>query len=198
MKKIIVGFLLFFSMATYAANDTRFYYRNNVINPACVALFNSSTRDLPYVRAVGINGCYNSHLLRTEHRDGNQFFIYNNDKDNAHGRYAYEIIGKTSSGIYVLHTLNQPSTASNIYDMLLFVRLERGTLPIFNDTMATTTAPSFYAMLVGFVQGGDRCSGGIQSASVQGNTVAINRYPSRNSVGQCQGAQSFNVNLAKY
>jgi hypothetical protein len=63
MKKFLL--LIFYILPNLAAaqeNNADFTYKGQPINPACIALFNNSLADFPYISAVNLDNCQNCWL----------------------------------------------------------------------------------------------------------------------------------------
>lgn len=59
MKKLI-WLLACFSPAVFAIKNLGFLFKNEPINPACVAMFNASFADSPYINAINVDECQHS------------------------------------------------------------------------------------------------------------------------------------------
>src|SRR5690349_11127148 len=132
--KTLLSFLMFWISPVLAGNNYGFTYQNEVINPACVAMFNSSMADQPYIRSINMNKCQSSNVAfksTFQTRDGWHYF-YNNDKNQQAGDYRYKVVGKSTNGIYVLYTLSSDGGTLIASDLLL-VRLDKSNEYIYDN-----------------------------------------------------------------
>lgn len=196
MKKIALGLLLTATTPLFAANTAEFLYQKEPINPACVAMFNSSAVDFPYITAINPNECQHSNAafqtsLQTE--DGWHYF-YKNDKDASGGEYRYKLIGKSANGIYVLNTLSSSGGSLNSAQLLL-IKLEPSSQIVYNqDKLQRQSITEM--KLVGYVNGGDRCIGGFADVKLTDNALQIQQHQGKNPV-DCEKIKTFTIDLGK-
>ncbi|WP_423063385.1 hypothetical protein [Candidiatus Paracoxiella cheracis] len=107
----------------------------------------------------------------------------------------YKVLGETANGVYVLHTYNN-NGGKGVFDMLLLMRVTKEKERVYDNGSSATVQSATFLTLQSYVVGGDRCTGGIKSAKVQGNEVIVWQYPKKNSVDQCQGAKKFVIDLS--
>lgn len=194
MKRIIFLCFAWIPLAAFAD----FSVMRGPVQPACVGLLNQQHAPYPVTIAVDLEGCQRSssipHMARQE---GNRiYFLYQaSDGSATDGYFGYEVVGQAQNGIYVLHTFSQLPGAKEIYDALLFVNLTKQTIKMYIDSNKPINDNSTKMNLIGLLIGGDRCSGGIQSATVKNNILTVKKYPSINSVGQCDGANTLTIDL---
>lgn len=178
--------------------DSSFSVDGNLIQPACVALFNQEKVSYPVIVGVDVNSCHSSngipHMTRKD--GGVVYFLYQGPpSQSGNGYYGYQVIGRTTSGTYVLHSFSQLPGAKEVFDALLFITLDNQGIAVYsgaNDPLKTKTTKM---ELTGYFVGGDRCSGGIKSATVSGNQVTVLKYPDINSVKQCEGATKSTIDV---
>lgn len=206
MKKLLItAMLLAFTTASIAATqpvkkaEEPFYIDAKPVRPSCIAVFNLGATGVPFVTALDLLECQKSITTnKTTYLDevGNIYFYVNNKNDDD-GVYSYKVLGETTSGLYMLQTF-QSHGGDEVNDMLLFIELEKATLPIFSRGKLKQNKVALMAKLRGFVNGGDRCSGGIKSAKVSGNKIIIDQYSYINSVNQCEGAQTYVIDTTTW
>lgn len=198
MNKTIT--FLFMGMAmnsVFAENNYGFLYKNEAINPACVALFNSSEADLPYIRSINLNVCQHSNAAfqQTRFEEGWHYF-YLNDKNENEGSYRYKVIGKASNGIYAIRTLSSGG-GTGIYGDLLLIKLVKRNQ--YNYKAAQLTINEITEMkMLGSIQGGDRCVGDFSDIRIENNTLFIKQHNGETPVGDCSNAKinEFTVDLS--
>lgn len=196
MKKIFLLLAVFVILPATSFAD--FKVAGNIIQPACVGLFNQQRTPYPVIIGVDVNRCQGSssipHMAKSD--DGRIYFLYQSPTgDSNDGYYGYQVIGQATSGTYVLHSFSQLPGANEIVDALLFITLNDQNLDIYVDTNKPISEKTTKMLLVGYMPGGDRCSGGIQSAKIEGNTLTVKRYPAINSVKQCEGAKTITIDM---
>lgn len=205
MKSLFISAMLFtFATASIAAQPIKkaedpFYMEGKPVRPSCIAVFNLGAIGVPFVTALDLLACQKSVVTnKTSYVDevGNVYFYVNNKNDND-GVYSYKVLGKTTSGLYMLQTF-QSHGGDEVNDMLLFLNFEKTTLPIFSRGKLKQNKPALMVKLHGFVNGGDRCSGGIKNAKVSGNKIIINQYSYINSVNQCEGAETYVIDTTTW
>jgi hypothetical protein len=195
MKKLILFVFCLFPTLSFA----NFTVAGKAIQPACVGLFDQQRTPYPIIVGVDIHRCQGSsnipHMAKT---DGNRiYFLYQNTSGNTSvGYYGYEVIGQATNQIYVLHSFSQLPGKKEIFDALLFIQLDNQDLNIYASSNKPVTEKTTKMSLIGYMPGGDRCSGGIKSAKIQGNNLFVDQYPAINSVDQCQGATKITINMA--
>lgn len=204
MKKILlILFLLLLSPVYVYAKDTaknlEFKFFDRPVKPACLALFNSTKDNYPYVKAIDLWRCQFGEALpqKTHKNDQGYYYFFKNNKNKQDGLYSYKLMGVTSNGIYVVHTYNDDGH-STPFDMLLFLQLQKAAIPVYDGSAKPNIKSTTYAVLLGYAFGGSHCTGGIKSVKVKGNNVTIVQYPKKNSANQCEGDYSYTINLAKY
>lgn len=199
MKKILFTVLFLSISSVFAENAKNFTYLGHPVKPTCVALFNSTVENYPYVESINLRQCQygRSFLQATHHDKKGYYFFYKNDRNMKAGAYYYKLVGKTTNGIYVLHTYNSHG-ANGMFDMLLFMRMMYRKLIVYDhNSKPAMKEPAAFLTLKSYVMGGDRCTNGIKLAKVTGNKVYVWQYPKKNSVDQCQGAKKFVIDLAR-
>jgi len=177
-KKILPILLFFVSTSLFADTQNEFTFQNNPINPACVAMFNSSMSDGPYIKSINLNACQKSNAAyqtTLKNKEG-YYYFYQNNKDGHDGSYYYQVLGKTSNGIYVLHTLNSGGGTMTADDLLL-VRLVNDTEYTAYNAQTGLKAETITVMkLLGYISGGDRCVNGLTDIKVIGNQIKAKQY----------------------
>lgn len=173
-----------------ALNASGFTVRGQTVHPGCVALFNSNMTSPPFVKAVDLQRCQTSMLKRSRMRVNAKDLVKANN-------YTYQVVGKTGAGIYVLHTWVE-TQASRQWDMVLFLKMENSILYAYSGAKAPYALNQQLAVLLGYVSGGDRCSGGIKQVVVKGDSVEIQQYPARNSQHQCRGEKTYVINTTDW
>lgn len=176
-----------------------FTVSGNTIQPACVGLFDQQRTPYPVVVGVDISRCQgSSNISHMAKSDGSRiYFLYQNaSRSVGDGYYGYQVIGQTTNGIYVLHSFSQLPGDNKIFDALLFIKLEDQYLNIYIQSNKAVSEKTTKMLLVGYMPGGDRCSGGIKSANIEGNRLTVDQYPAINSVDQCQGATRVAIDMA--
>lgn len=195
MKKFYL-LLILVANSVFAENNQGFLYKDEVINPACVALFNSSIADFPYIKSINLNNCQHSNVAyqRTlKDKDGSYYF-YVNDKDSREGEYRYKVIGKTQNNIYVLST-HANGGGTLISSDLLLLQIKRAKDYIYEQTTLNTKEITALN-LIGYVTGGDRCVGDFADVKVIGNQLQIKQYQGKNPI-DCQKTKSYTIDLSK-
>lgn len=198
MKKIIVLVItLLTSSFAFAQVHPKFTFLGQPIRPTCVALFNSTVENYPYVKAINLRSCQSGRSFpqTTHHNNDSLYFFYKNNRDMDAGAYFYKVLGETANGVYVLHTYNNDG-GKGVFDMLLLMRITKEKERVYDNGSSATVQPATFLTLQSYVVGGDRCTGGIKSAKVRGNEVIVWQYPKKNSVDQCQGAKKFVIDLS--
>ncbi len=202
MKRFVIT-MLFLYCGCVAASDNRqandFYIQGKPIRPSCIAIFNLGAKGSPFITSLDLQACQKSVLTnKVTHQDesGNNLF-YLNDKNVEAGSYHYRLLGKTTSGIYVLHTF-ESGPAGDINDMLLLLKLEQKKIPMFTRGKEKHSRPALIATLEGFVSGGDRCSGGIKSVSIDHYNIQVEQYSPINSVQQCEGEKTYTIDTSNW
>lgn len=201
MKKLISPILLLTSLAALAVPQQElsnaFYIAGKPIRPSCIAVFNLGATANPFVTGLDLTECQKSVTTnRATYQDANgQIRFYLNNKDDSEGSYSYQVLGKTTAGIYVLHTF-ESKKGGEINDMLLLLRLEKGAIPLFARGKQKQEKSALIANLAGFVKGGDRCSGGIKSVSIDNYNINVEQYSYMNSVQQCKGETRYTIDTS--
>lgn len=200
MKKygLIAFIFLFFTAASYADEPVGFSVNGRTVQPACLALFNQKRTPYPVIVGVDINRCQSSnnipHMTKTDNE--RVYFLYQSERDTStDGYYGYKVIGKGSNGTYVVHSFSQLPGDDSIYDALLFIQLSKQKVNIYTGLKQPIDIGTTKMLLVGYMPGGDRCSGGIKSAVVKGDVLTVYKYPAINSVNQCVGAATSIIQL---
>lgn len=197
MKKWILCLLCFCSFP--ALTLAGFTVHGDTIQPACVGLFNQRISPYPIAIGIDIDGCQRSDLIPHMAKiDGNRvYFLYQAQGGaGSDGYYGYEVVGQAKNGVYVLHTFSQLPGSSEIYDALLFIKLSKQIVNLYVDSNRPTQEDTTKMLLQAYMPGGDRCSGGIASAKLQNDVLTIKKYPSINSVNQCEGANTITIDLS--
>jgi hypothetical protein len=195
-SKTILYFLLIIVNCARAEKNQGFLYQNEVINPACVALFNSSIADFPYVRSINLNNCQHSNAAfqRTlEGKDGSYYF-YINDKNSIEGEYHYKVIGKTKDNTYVLST-HSSGGGTLISSDLLLLKLKKTKEYLYEQEVLH--AKEITALdLIGYVSGGDRCVGDFAKVTVTENQLQVAQYQGNNPI-DCKKTKAYSIDLEK-
>jgi hypothetical protein len=180
----------------FVTNNFEFNYQNQPINPACVAMFNSSEADPPYIRAINLNVCQNSNAAfkKTLQNDG-WYYFYNNDKDEQEGDYHYKVVGKTTNGIYVLHTLSSGGGTLIASDLLL-IRLDKNMQYVYDGPQLKTEEITEMKLL-GYIIGGDRCVGSFADAQIVGNYLKLKQNNDKTPDGDCKKQQEYSIDLSQ-
>ena len=194
-KGIVTLCLLIFSVTSLAAGGD-FSILGKPINPACVQKINGSLTYAPYVTSFDVAGCQASlsHKFKVYNHGKGKYCIYKNNKNKDDGYYCYRVAGKSSNGIVVLHTVNSQG-GSGVFDMLLLLQvkhIQRYDVPM-RSVLHIGKGP--FVVLIGYMPGGDRCSGGFQKVSVAASRLEVMQYPFKNSASQCEGAVHYSVDL---
>jgi hypothetical protein len=175
-----------------------FTVSGNTIQPACVSLFDQQRTPYPVIVGVDINRCQASgNISHMAKSDGRRiYFLYqNSSRSTSDGYYGYQVIGQATNGTYVLHSFTQLPGDNKIFDALLFIKLEDQYLNIYVHLNKAVSEKTTKMLLVGYMPGGDRCSGGIKSAKIDGNILTVDQYPAINSVDQCQGSATVAIDM---
>ncbi len=79
MKKIIV-LVITLLISSFAYAQTKFTFLGQPIRPACVALFNSTVENYPYVKAINLRSCQSGRSFpqTTHHNNDSLYFFYKN------------------------------------------------------------------------------------------------------------------------
>lgn len=181
-KKFVAVIFITISSSLVANAEEGFVFQNNPINPACVAMFNSSMSDGHYIKSINLNECQKSNAAyqTTFKNKKNYYYFYKNNKDESNGSYYYKVIGKTKDGIYVLHTLNNDGGTMTADDLLL-IRLYNGTENSIYDSHEGLRVESISVMkLLGYISGGDRCVNGLTDITVIDNLIKAKQYDGKN------------------
>lgn len=138
MKKLFF-ILLVLTNSAFAENNN-FSYQNKPINPACVALFNSSEADKPYIKSIDLSACQNSNVAyqKTLSDAPSTYYFYINNKNIDQGKYSYTVLGKSKDGIYAIKTLNNTGGTLTAVD-LLFIQLANNEMKLIRYTPFTST-----------------------------------------------------------
>jgi hypothetical protein len=194
MKKLMAGIICLLPLAAYAD----FAVDGNTIQPACVGLFNQQHSPYPVIVGIDVDGCQRSNVIphMAKADDHRVYFLYQGQDGSAtDGYYGYEVIGQAANGTYVLHTYSQLPGMTEVRDALLFVQLTQQKIKMYVSSSKPTREKGTKMLLVGYMPGGDRCSGGIQSATLKNSVLTVKKYPAINSVSQCEGAQTLTIDL---
>ncbi len=195
MKKLLL-LLLFGMNSALAENNYGFLYQGEPVNPACIAMFNSSEADLPYLSSINLNACQHSNAAsKTILKNKNFYYFYNNDKDVKDGTYGYEVIGKTANNIYVLNTSSSGSGTLVASDLLL-VRLDKSNQYVYNGPQLKINEITEMKLL-GYMIGGDRCVGAFANIQIVDNTLKIKQFNEENPGGECKKTREFSIDLSK-
>jgi len=188
--------LLFFSIGnTFAATSDDFVFQGKPINPACVAMFNSSMSDTPYISSIILNNCQNSNAAYKtilKNKD-NSYYFYNNNKDEREGSYSYKVMGKTNNGIYVLRTLGSGG-GTMIADNLLLIRLVNRSLYVDEAHSGLKDNVIIEMKLIGYISGGDRCVGGYDEIKVIGNQIKAKQFTGKDAA-DCTSSKNVTIDL---
>lgn len=197
IKKLFFLLLAWINSAL-AQNDYGFTYQNEAINPACIAMFNSSFADFPYIRSINLNVCQHSNAAfqkAFQTGDGWHYF-YNNNKDLKEGQYRYKVVGKTTNGIYVLHTLSSGG-GTLVIGKLLLIRLDENKEYIYKRISQPKVNNIVEMKLIGYVYGGDRCIGNFANVQVIGNELKIKQHDGDTPIGDCEKVKVYSIDLTK-
>ena len=197
MLKQCLAILLLITTTIYADSQAGFTFKNEPINPACVAMFNSGMADLPYIKSINMNVCQHSNAAyqkTLQATDGSYYFNVN-DKDDSEGQYSYKVIGKSANGIYVLSTQASGGGTMVASDLLL-LRLNENLEYVFNRVSNPQINNITVLRMLGYVNGGDRCVGGFAEVKLVGNQLNIKQYNGANAV-DCSKTKEFSLDLSK-
>lgn len=198
MKRILFISLFFITHAIAAPeNNTDFSYQGQPINPACIALFNNSLSDFPYISAINLDNCQNSNAAyqKTMISPEGWVFYYINNKDSSQGIYRYRLIGKSENNIYVLNTENNGGGTSTFTDLLL-IRLVSKKIAVFNRSSTPEIKTYLQLELLGYVIGGDRCVGSFSDVTIKSNLLLVTQH-NGNFPYECDKMQKFIIDLSK-
>lgn len=194
--KIIPCLLLLYSITGFAINNSGFYFQNEPINPACVALFNSSMADHPYINAINLNECQHSNAAYQKTlRKNNSFFFYLNNNNLNDGMYSYSIVGKTTNGIFVLDTKSNGG-GTLVASELLLIRLVENKQFVYDGSKLKVNSITEMRLL-GYIIGGDRCVGAFADAKINGNILHITQFDDPTAGGECKKTKSYSLDLGK-
>jgi hypothetical protein len=196
MKKILV--IMFFGINTiFAGTDYGFVFQNKPINPACIAMFNSSLADMPYINSINLNVCQNSNAAfqtTLKNNDGSYYF-YNNNKNDASGFYSYKVLGKSANNIYVLNT-NTSSGGTLEASNLLLIKFNKSNQYVYNGSSQPKINHVLELKLLGYIIGGDRCVGSFSSVQVIGNNLVIEQHHGNNPL-DCNKFKKYSIDLSQ-
>lgn len=197
MLKKIFFLLLLITGSAYADSNDGFTYQNAPVNPACVAMFNSSMADLPYLKSINLNVCQHSNAAyqKTMQDNNGGYYFYVNDKDNSQGQYTYKVIGKSTNGIFVVKT-NGSGGGTMVASDLLLLRLNTNKDYVFNGSAEPKINDITVLRLIGYVNGGDRCVGDFVDVKVVGNQLNIKQYNGDNAA-DCSKTKDFSIDLSQ-
>lgn len=186
------------STACFGAQPHSFSYQGQIINPACLAVFNISMNDKPWIQSVSIEGCQHSNATNKAIKTDSQgrYYFYKNNQDPNNGTYAYEYIGETPNGVYIVHTYNGNKNNKQIIDDILFLRIKPHIIYQYKANNMPYKDKTPMLSLIGYVSGGNRCSGGIKSTQLQGNLLKLVTYYDHQEPNDCTGTRTFNVDLS--
>jgi hypothetical protein len=168
--------------------DQGFSYQEQVIHPACIDQFTPTlTGDgIPVVRAINLDICQASEL--TAHKPititPNGSYLYT----GADGKLSYKVLGKTLNNIYVIQIASSSSDGSGVFADLLLLQLVNNYLyiPYYVNNEAARDKLRAKATtelrMLGFINGGDRCVGGIHDVKIADNVLIIRKYNGMNPV----------------
>ena len=122
------------------------------------------------------------------------YYFYNNDKDDQEGQYGYKVIGKTTSGIYVVETNSSGGGTLVAYDLLL-LRLNNSNEYVYPSNPQPKVNKIIELKLLGYVRGGDRCVGGFAKVQVIGNQLKIKQYKDDYPSGECKKTKEYSIDL---
>lgn len=177
--------------STFALNQG-FTLGDKPINAACVAMLNSNGADMPFIRSLDMNICQTSNagFAKVTEKDGAYYF----DREEGQGWYEYKVIGKTPNGIFVVDTHDNGGGTLTSNDLLL-LKLEPGKNVVYDDSKKKVMDIVELKML-GYVQGGDRCTGSFKTATLNGYDLVLEQYQGNNAI-DCAKTKSFHIDLSK-
>lgn len=192
MRKVLL--LMLGCNSAFAADNFGFVFENEAINPACVAMFNASVADYPYINAINLNECQHSNAAyQTTLSKGNSYYFYQNNKNYDEGMYSYNVVGKTSNNIFVLDT-TYSGGGTLVASELLLVRLSEVTQHVYDGTNLKVQHNTEMKLL-GYVIGGDRCVGAFAEVKVDKNKLFIKQYNDQMAGGECKKTKSYSLDL---
>ena len=197
MKKMLFIFLFFVTQAIAAQDNSNFNYRGQPINPACIALFNNSLADFPYISAINLDNCQNSNAAyqKTMVTPEGWVFYYINNKDSGQGIYRYRLIGKSANNIYVLNTESNGGGAG-VFTNLLLVRLASKQIAVYDRSSTPKIKTYSQLKLLGYVAGGDRCVGSFPEVTIKSNLLFVTQH-NGDFPYECNKVQKFTIDLSK-
>lgn len=204
IKKIFF-ILLFCTTSAFAENNYGFVYQSEPINPACVAMFNSSLADFPYIRSININRCQHSnaaYIEKMENKNGTYSYcnkINPQDKESLEEDcYSYKVAGKSANGIYVLVTHSWSATGFGVFSDLLLLRLVKTHEYVYDGGNGHTSQPKINQIteiqLLGYVNGGDRCVGDFIDVGLVDNQLKVKQYDNDRPY-DCRKTKNYSINL---
>ncbi len=194
MKKILLLLSLGISSA-FAENNHGFLYQGEPINPACVAMFNSSEADFPYISSINLNVCQRSNAaFKKTMQNKNVYYFYNNGKNIDDGSYGYKVVGKSKNNIYVLGTSSSGGGTLVATDLLL-VKLVKSNQYVYDGPQLKINKITEMKLL-GYVMGGDRCVGAFANVQIVNNNLKIKQFNDANAGGECKKTRKYAINLS--
>ena len=178
-QTLITILTLIISTITYGSGhspqtNNSFSYMNRPVNPACLALFNGSEADMPFITEINLSTCQNANA--SAHWSGKGTSFKQGDTT-----YAYKVIGETLNHIYVLET-TLSTGGSGIFQSILLCRMRGKNHPVWNDQQNQFNPTTYTALTyVGLIPGGDRFTGSFKNLRVEGNKIIGQRYSTHNT-----------------
>lgn len=190
--------LLFAPMFAFSAQQPQLYgfqYHKEPINPICLALINSNIEVSPFIQQIDISGCQNTRgKMKMRFDNTGHVLIYNNNKNLKDGGYAYKVIGKVPSGLFVIHVFNHHKNGK-VFDDLMLVRLFEQNEYTYKQSGTPHLRNYFALKVVGYVYGGYKCSGAIKSAALDGYQLSVTTYMDHQEAHVCKLHRSYVIDL---
>lgn len=154
--------------------------------------------DKSWIRSVSLEGCQHSTpTSKTTHKDNKgRLFFYKNNQNTDDGAYYYEYVGQATNGLYIVHSYNSDKRKEILIDDVLFLRIKPGVSYEYKGSGAPFKETSPTINLIGYLSGGDRCSGGIESIHLAGNKLNIVSYFDHQEPDDCKEKRSFTIDLS--
>lgn len=171
MRNPIGVFLLIFSSSAFAAMT---FLPQQIVNPACFALFDRSDVSPFLIRGIDLNRCQKTSRLQSI--QVNQHWHLINYPRHGEGFYQYRLLGKTKNNIYVVETVNNTGGTAQMMNVLLFKLVDKID-DQYNWQQKKFERHDFKQLnLVGEITGGDRATGGFAQLKLKGEQLFIERY----------------------
>lgn len=197
MRILFIIILLPLLFCKIALAKNAFTFHGQVINPICLAQFNSSLSEVKHVTSINLDDCQQINQKKIKIYKGNKggFFFDKFKTKIMRGYYGYKVIGRSSNGVYVVETFNNIGGTGTDANILL-LKLVTQDIYVYKGNKHPIIRKPSVLTLAGYIVGGDRCMGGFkQILLLRSNKIRIKQYINARHVLDCSETKKYYIDL---